>query len=44
MVGIHYLKKTHGAVMVDGPEVFQQLGSLNGLGIGITAILPHIDK
>jgi hypothetical protein len=37
-------KKTHGVVMVNGPEVFQQLGSLNGLGIGIIIILPHIDK
>ena len=37
-------KKTHGVVMVDGPEIFQQLGSLNGLGIGITIILPYMDK
>jgi hypothetical protein len=45
MVRIHYLKKkTHGVVMLDGPEIFQQLGSLNGLGIGITIILPYMDK
>jgi hypothetical protein len=44
MIRIDYLKKTHGVVMADGLEVFQQLGSLNGLGIGINAILLHMDK